>query len=93
MDLIEAERDVEWRGTGLLVLPAEIGEKLVAGHGQVPHSALQEIAGQGSLGSDEQLRRLRPASDFPEQGAESAEIFLVCPFLGAYLGDGEAEHV
>ena len=92
MDLVEAQRNVEWRGAGLLVLPAEIGEELVGGDGQIPHPALQEIAGQGGLRRDEELRRLRPASDLPEEGAETAEVFLVCPFLGPYLGDGKAEH-
>jgi hypothetical protein len=93
VDFIEPEGNVERRGAGSLVLPAEVGEELVAGNGEVPYSPLQEIAGQGGLGRNQQFGGLRPMPDLPEEGAEPAEIFLIRPFPGPYLGDGESEHV
>ena len=53
MDLVEAQRDVERRGAGLPVLPAEVVEELVAGDGEVAHAALEEIAGERGLGRDD----------------------------------------
>ncbi len=53
VDFIEAEGYVERRSAGFLVLSAEVGEELVAGDGEVPHPALQEVAGQGGLGRDQ----------------------------------------
>jgi hypothetical protein len=93
VDLIEAEGNVERRGAGSLVLPAEVGEELVAGNGEVPHPTLQEIASQGGLGRDQQFGGLRPTPDLTEEGAEPAEILFIRPFPGPYLGDGESEHV
>jgi hypothetical protein len=91
--LIKAERDVEGRGTGFLVLPAEIVEQLIRRDGEIPNPALEEIAGECCLRSDNKLRRFGPVSDLPKEGPEPAEILLISPFVGPDLGNREAEHV
>ena len=53
------------------VLPGEVVEELRGGEGQLTHAALQEIAGERRLGSDDKLRRLGPAADLAEQGAKA----------------------
>jgi len=75
------------------VLPAQIVEQLIAGNGQLADTALQEIAGEGSFRSDQQLGWLGPSPHLAEEGAEAAEILPIRPFLGPHLGNGEAEHV
>jgi hypothetical protein len=66
---------------------------LIGGNCEIPNAALQEIPGECRLRADDQLGRLGPAADFPEQGAQAAEVILVRAFVGACLGDGETEHV
>jgi hypothetical protein len=90
--LVEAERQVERRGPGFLVLPAEIVKQLVGGDGKVPDPALEEIAGERGLRSDHKLGRLGPVSHLPKEGPQPAQILLISPFVGAHLGNGEAEH-
>jgi hypothetical protein len=75
------------------VLPAQIVEQLVGCDGEIAYTALEEIAGERGLRRNHELRRLGPASNFAEEPAETAEVLLVCPFVGAYLGYGEAEHI
>jgi hypothetical protein len=90
--LVEAEGDIQRRGTRFVVLPAQVLENLIAGHGKVADAAFEEITGQCSLGPNDQLGCFRPGGNLPEQRPEPAEILLVGPFLGPDLGYGESEH-
>jgi hypothetical protein len=74
------------------MLLTEVVEELVCGDGEITNAALEEVPGERRFRADHQIRRFGPASDLPEQGAEAAEVLLIGPFVGPYLGDGEAEH-
>jgi hypothetical protein len=90
--LVKTERYVEGGGPRFLMLMAQIIKQLVGRKGEVPYSALEEIAGERRFGGHHQLRRVRPAADLPEECPHPAEILLVRPFLRAHLGYGKAEH-
>jgi hypothetical protein len=92
VDLIEAKHDIERRGTSFLVLPAQIVEQLLCRQGELANASLQEVAGQRRFRCYHQLRRLRPTAHLSEKRSHPAEVLLVCPFLGADLGYGKAEH-
>ena len=69
------------------MLPAQVGEELVAGDGEVPYPALQEIAGQGGLGRDQSAPAAQPSPRLPGRGRRAGQsILLVGPFLGPNLG-------
>jgi hypothetical protein len=70
------------------MLSAQVIKQLVTGDCQIPDPALQEIAGKRGFRPHDKLRRFRPASDLPKEGAKPAEILLVRPLLGPYLSDG-----
>jgi hypothetical protein len=92
MDLIEADGKIHRRSSRLAMLLAEVIEQLVAGDGQVPDTPLEEVPSQGRLRCNDQFGRLRPVADLTEEGAESAQVLLIRPLMGPYLGYGEAEH-
>jgi hypothetical protein len=64
------------------MLPAQIVEELISRDGKVADSAFEEVPGKRRLRRNHQLRRLRPASDFPEKGADPAEVLLVRTLVG-----------
>jgi hypothetical protein len=92
MDLVEAKSHVERRRAGLLMLTAEVIKQLVTADCQISNPALEEVAGERGFGRNNKLRRLGPVPDLAEKGAKAAEILLVSPLLGPYLGDGETKH-
>jgi protein tyrosine phosphatase (PTP) superfamily phosphohydrolase (DUF442 family) len=92
MYLVEAKADVDRGATGLFMLPTQIVEQLGRGNGQISHPTLEEVPGERSFRRNNQIGRLRPAGHFPKQCSNPAEVLLVSPLVGPYLGDGEAEH-
>jgi hypothetical protein len=93
MDLVESERYVERRGSGIAMLATQIRKELVPGDGQLTNSAFEEITGQRRFRGNDELGRVRPAPDLAQEGAEPAEILFIRTLLGTYLGNGKAEHV
>jgi hypothetical protein len=92
VDLVKAESYIQRWSTGFLMLLTEVVEELVGRHGQITNSALEEVSGERSFGADQEVRWFGPSADLPEQGAQAAEVLLIGSLVGAYLGDGEAEH-
>jgi hypothetical protein len=75
------------------VLPTQVIEELGARDGEIPHAALEEVSGEHGFRGDNELGRLRPAADFPEDCPDPAKVLLVCPLVGPHLGYGKAEHI
>jgi hypothetical protein len=92
VDLVEAQRYVQWRSAGFIMLLAQIVKELVCGNGEITNTALEKVPGEGSFRPDKQIRWLGPGPHFAEKGAEAAEVLLIGSLVGTYLGDGEVEH-
>jgi hypothetical protein len=92
MDLVETQGYIKRWDAGFLMLLTEVIEELVCGDGEITNAALEEVPGECGFGADHQIRRVGPASDLTEKGAEPAEVLLIGSLVGTYLGDGEAEH-
>jgi hypothetical protein len=92
VDLVKAESYIQRWSTGFLMLLTEVVEELVGRHGEITNSALEEVSGERGFGADQEIRGFGPSADLPQQGAQPAEVLLIGSLVGAYLGDGEAEH-